>query len=157
MKTLKWSTQSDLCQSVLSKSGGLFHFQGEAIPFALSLVTTPQRGASPSPSSTSGGHFLWISDEGFLNPAALVARRVELPLSRLIIITPPNAKESWSCAIEAAQSGLFSYILFRPSQTCQGSTGRILQLASEKSATCVLILAPVVLPHWVLKASIEGA
>lgn len=124
MKTLNWSllwsTQSNLCHSEVFNTGGLFHFQGEAIPFVLSLITTPQRLAAPSPSS--GGYFLWISDEGTLNPSALVARRINAPLSRFILITPRNAKESWGCAIEAAQSGLFSWVLFRPSQPCQPST-----------------------------------
>ncbi len=155
MKTVKWSTPSDSGDSGYStifKAGGLFHFQGGAILFALSCITTTRQGtAPPYPPSN---HSLWISDEGCLNPAVLVARRIDLPLPQLILLTPPNAQECWRVAIEAAQSGLFTWILFRPSRIPDVSTSRRLQLAAERSSTRVLILAELDLPHWVLKATV---
>lgn len=154
MKTLKWDTRLKQSFGVaeIFKKGGLFHFQGEVTACALSCITSHVLASSPCPHP----YTLWISDEGYLNPSSLVARRIDLPLEQFILIKCAQAREAWQIAIEAAATGLFRWILLRPSQIADVPTCRKLQLVAEKSETCVCLLSAGKLPHWLLKATIQS-
>jgi len=126
---------------------------GSRTQFAISCLNASIQADPPSPTSADGGHFIFISDEGSLYPPALLEGKI--PLYRILLVKTKEAIETWRAAIEAVQTGLFSWVLLRPSRGCSTGQLRKLQLLSEKSKSRVLVFPSTKLPHWMFKASLE--
>lgn len=97
---------------------------------------------------------LWISEECELYPEALYYYW-EIPLSRVLLVRPPTSMEVWKTAVDAAQTGLFAWIIVKTETSCDTTRARKLQLVAEKTKTRVLLLSHSKLPHWTLRASIR--
>lgn len=120
-------------------------------------VTSPRGGATQFFLSRAGvfeGYCLWISDEAMLYPPALLCRS-SIPLSRWCFVRVEAPKEAWRVGLEATYTGLFQWILVRPSQTCSPAHLRRLQIAAERARTKILVLGNLKIPHWVLTLSLE--
>src|SRR4051812_23347267 len=72
-------------------------------------------------------YYLWIADEGCLNADAL-HHQWRIPLYRLLLVQVKTAQDVWRVGLEAIQTGLFSWVFLRPSQACDTSHLRKLQL-----------------------------
>lgn len=129
------------------------HPGGSRTHFAVSCLNAFIQADPPSPTSAENGYFVFISDEGSLYPPALLERKV--PLQRVLLIKTKQAIETWTAAIEAVQTGLFSWIFLRPSQACPQGQMRKLQLLAEKTKARVLVFPSQKLPHWMFKANLE--
>lgn len=120
---------------------------GSKTYFALSCVSASLHSRPGAPP-----FLLWIADEGFPYPP-LLARYWDLPLGRFLMVQPPSPAETWKAALEAVQTGIFGWVLVRPSRGGPPLAARRLQLAAEKTACRVLLLLDAPFPHWTLKAS----
>jgi hypothetical protein len=99
---------------------------------------------------------LWAADEGILYPEALWAQW-RIPLSQVLLARLPSPDEVWRVSLEAVQSGIFQWVVIRPSRSCALGQLRKLQLCAERMRVRVLLLPKHKLPHWVCRASIEVA
>ena len=138
-----------------SKKGGMVQItspKGGSTQFAISCLEAFFRVDPPSPSSS--GFFIWISDEVSLYPPALRCHS-SIPLSHWVLVKPKEAADTWRVALEAAHTGLFPWILLRPSRACSPAHLRRLQLAVERTRTKIFLLGKVKFPHWLLNVSLE--
>lgn len=138
---------------------------GSRTQFAISCVldSPPQMQSAPlfshsishahAPHVNALPYSVFISDEGFLSPEGLSQFR--LPLQNFILVKPPSPREVWRVALESIQTGLFSWILLRPSAPCIPNALRKLQLSAEKTKSRVFIFPKQKLPHWTLRVSLE--
>ncbi len=131
-----------------SKEAGLFLFhpqRGEpSTAFALEYLRNQKLG-----SPQSSDYSVFISDEGTLYPPALQKRQISL--SHFLLIQTDTAIQSWKAALEAVQTGLFRWVFLRPSQACDVTHLRKLQLESEKTNTSLFLFSHSKLPHWFFK------
>jgi len=142
------------------------HESFEPSPGGLVQVTSPSGGSKtrvalsclgfdpPLPSQPQPAYGIFISDEGLFYPHPL-AQYPSL-LSQLLIVKTKESKEVWQTALEAIQTGLFSWILLRPSQTCHPHHLRKLQLGAERTRSWVLLLSDLSLPQWAFRRSYRG-
>lgn len=129
------------------------HQGGSRTQFAISCLDAAIQVEPPSPTLGETGYFAFISDEGSLYPPALLEKKI--PLHRMLFVKTKEALEVWRAAVEAVQTGLFSWVFLRPSRPCSTAQLRKLQLLSEKNKTKVFVFPSQKLPHWMFKASLE--
>lgn len=129
------------------------HPGGSTTRFALSCLSSFLEKSEGDP-SLSIPLSLWISDEGSLYPAGLKEQGPVL-LSRILLIQVNSPQEVWRVGLESVQTGLFDWVLLRPSRPCPLPFLRKLQLSSERMRSRVLILTRNKLPHWTLKAHFQ--
>ncbi|MBI4404232.1 MAG: hypothetical protein HY537_08730 [Deltaproteobacteria bacterium] len=96
---------------------------------------------------------LWISDEGLLYPALLPLWNI--PLQSIVLIQAKSHSDVWKTGLEAVRSGLFDFVLLRPSRPCHAHFLRKLQIQAEHTQRNVFLLCQSQLPHWVLKNRLE--
>lgn len=129
------------------------HPGGSRTQFALSCLNAFVQSDPPSPTSGTSGYYIFISEGGSLYPPALLEKKV--PLSRMLLVKTQEAKETWRAAIEAVQTGLFSWIFLKPSKGCGQGQIRKLRLLADKAKTRVLVFPSERLPHWMFKMNLE--
>lgn len=92
---------------------------------------------------------VFVADEGILYPTVLASG--PLPLSRWLLVKTDKPEDVWKVGLEAIQTGLFGWILLRPSRACHPHHLRKLQLSAERTRSRVLILSSLKLPHWMMR------
>jgi len=101
----------------------------------------------PLPHSREIRYGAWIGDQDRLNPET--ARAFDFDLEKLLLVYPPDAGEVWRVGLEAVQSGLFHWIVLRPSRASPIPQLRKLSLAAVRARARVLVICAEALPHWV--------
>jgi len=96
----------------------------------------------------------WASDEGVPYPEALWTQW-RIPLAQLVIAQVGSSEDVWQVALEAVQTGLFRWVVIRPSRICGAGQLRKLQLGAEYHGVRVLLLTKHKLPHWVCQSTVE--
>ena len=123
---------------------------GSRTHLAFECLTHSLQADPPAPSLAS--YALFISDEGSVYPPTLQAHHI--PFGQLLIIKAKDPDSVWKTSLEAMQTGLFSFVIMRPSRPCPAHYLRNLQLCAERKQVKVLILCDERLPHWTLKATL---
>lgn len=141
-----------------SPSGGLTQIPrgGSATREALTCLGTPQDVAladPPYPHPPRSAYALWISDEGWLYTPSL-HHHWNLPLERLLLVRVREAMDVWRLALDAVPTGLFQWLILRPSKLCATGYLRKLQLTAEESRCQVIVVSGERLPHWILRKKI---
>jgi hypothetical protein len=130
---------------------------GSKTHLAFECLSISLKADPPAPTTTWDAvhsYFIFISDEGTVYPPALNA--LGIPLSKVLTVKTQNSDEVWKTALEALQTGLFSFVFLRPSKICSTSDLRKLQLWAERKKAKVFVLSDHPLPHWTLKKKVTA-
>jgi len=130
---------------------------GSKTHLAFECLSVSLKADPPAPTHLDGQtpYFIFISDEGTIYPPAL--KVLGIPLSRVLTVKTETSDEVWKTALEAIQTGLFSFVFLRPSKTCPTASLRKLQLWAERKKNKVFVLSDHSLPHWTIKKKISAS